>query len=176
MKQFFIEHWGWRNHGTNASGVFGSSAEDSLMASEPEGNGPSGLMPTLTMLVPEGVWYRATVTDTADPSESGTRVGMRPLPKVVSPRIRARLLSRSAPARTSEADAVPLSTKSVRGNADTIAVPSASNTSRTPSLSDIYTIAQSSMKSFTISIASWNKPLQNYVCSQSLWSKTNKVN
>ena len=78
---------------------------------------------------------------------------MRPLPKVVSPRIRARLLSRSAPARTSEADAVPLSTKSVRGDAGTIAVPSALNTSRTPSLSDIYTIAQSSMKSFTISIA-----------------------
>lgn len=77
-----------------ASDVPGSSTEDPIFASlEAEGNGPSGLIPTLLMLAPEGVWYRATVTDTADPSERGTTVWMRPLPNVVSPRTRARPLS-----------------------------------------------------------------------------------
>lgn len=57
-------------------------------------------MPTLLMSVPAGVWYLATVTETAEPSESSTTVWIRPLPKVDSPAIEALLLSCKAPAKT----------------------------------------------------------------------------
>ena len=68
-------------------------------------------MPTLLISVPKGVWYFATVTFTADPSLRGTMVWIKPLPYVgSSPKTVARLLSRKAAVKTSEADAVPLLT------------------------------------------------------------------
>ena len=63
-------------------------------------------MPTLLISVPKGVWYFATVTFTADPSLRGTMVWIKPLPYVgSSPKTVARLLSRKAAVKTSEADA-----------------------------------------------------------------------
>ena len=71
----------------------------------PTGNFLSVAMPILLISVPNGVWYFATVTLTAEPSLSGTMVWIKPLPYVgSSPKMVARLLSRKAAVKTSEAD------------------------------------------------------------------------
>ena len=58
-------------------------------------------MPILLMSIPEGVWYRATVTATPEPSDRSTMVWIKPLPNVrLSPTMVALLLSFRAPART----------------------------------------------------------------------------
>merc|ERR1711869_44507 len=73
-------------------------------------------MPTLLISVPLGVRYLATVIARPEPSESPTVVCTRPLPNVASsPTTTALLLSLSAPDRTSDALAVPLSTMTAMG-------------------------------------------------------------
>merc|ERR1712094_146322 len=81
-------------------------------------------MPTLLISVPLGVRYLATVIS-PEPSESPTVVCTRPLPNVASsPTTTALLLSFSAPDRTSDALAVPLSTRTAMGTLFAQAPPS----------------------------------------------------
>merc|ERR1719191_2208507 len=82
-------------------------------------------MPTLLISVPLGVRYLATVIARPEPSESPTVVCTRPLPNVASsPTTTALLLSFSAPDRTSDALAVPLSTRTAMGTLFAQAPPS----------------------------------------------------
>merc|ERR1712078_424129 len=102
-------------------------------------------MPTLLISVPLGVRYLATVIARPEPSESPTVVCTRPLPNVASsPTTTALLLSLSAPDRTSDALAVPLSTRTAMGTLFAQAPPSVvlrstSTVSRTPSASAMLT-------------------------------------
>mmetsp|Transcript_11430 Transcript_11430/g.28868 ORF Transcript_11430/g.28868 Transcript_11430/m.28868 type:complete len:205 (-) Transcript_11430:865-1479(-) len=89
----------------------------------------SGVMPIWSISWSLGVVYLATVTKRADPSSSSYTLWILPFPKVgVLPMICARLLSCSAPARISDAEALPLLTSTARGRC-VRALPSGSATS-----------------------------------------------
>src|SRR3989344_6713535 len=99
----------------------------------------SGFRPSPSRILPLGSTHCATVRFTEEPSRNSSICCTVPLPNVFSPMSFTPRLSRSAPARISEAEAEPLLTTMTTGNFERAALPWAINSSLSPFLNTSFT-------------------------------------